>query len=169
MSVINIINTIVLAIGVPTIIGACIYIGTKLQILDDLKSTSDKVKQNLNTVCNFLIKNNDKFNPTELQTFSPFQLTQIGKDLISDIGFDKVFSNHKAEFFEMIDSEQPRVKYDVETSAIKAISFLYNKDFMQFLRVYFYNNPTRNLENTAPTLGVFVRDIYLSEHPEIKQ
>ncbi len=62
MNLITIINAIILALGIPTIIGACVYIGTKLQILDDLKFTSDKIKQNLNTVCNFLIKNNDKFN-----------------------------------------------------------------------------------------------------------
>jgi hypothetical protein len=40
---------------------------------------------------------------------------------------------------------------------------------MKFLKVYFYNNPTRNLENTAPTLGVYLRDRYLADHPEIKE
>ncbi len=164
----NAIN-IILAIGVSSIVISLIYIGRKLQILDDLKITMEKMKQNLNVVCNFLIKNNDNFDPNELKTLSPFQLTQIGKDFISGLGFDKVFKDHKADFLTFIDSEQPKLKYDVEASAIKSISVLYDKEYMQFLKVYFYNNPTRNFENTAPTLGVYIRDAYLAEHPEIVQ
>ena len=38
-----------------------------------------------------------------------------------------------------------------------------------FLKVFFYNNPTRNLQNMAPTLGVYIRDRYLAEHPEISE
>ena len=169
MNILNIVNGIVVTLGLPTIIGTALYIGRKLQVLDDLKLAMDKVKQNLNVVCNFLIKDNNNFNSTELQTFSPFQLTQIGKDFISEIGFDKVFQEHKIDFFTFIESEQPKLKYDVETSAIKSISFLYDKDYMKFLKVYFYNKPSRNFENTAPTLAVYVRDIYLAEHPEITQ
>lgn len=169
MSILNIINGIVVTLGLPAIIGAALFMGRKLQVLDDLKLTMDKVKQNLNVICNFLIKNNENFDSTELKTLSPFQLTQIGKDFISKIGFDKIFDGHRSDFFDFINSENPKLKYDVETSAIKSISFLYDRDYMKFLKVYFYNNPLRNFENTAPTLGVYVRDAYLAEHPEIIQ
>ncbi|HEU0080991.1 MAG TPA: hypothetical protein VFQ72_03125 [Candidatus Paceibacterota bacterium] len=40
---------------------------------------------------------------------------------------------------------------------------------MKFLKAYFYNNPARNLPNTAQTLGIYVRDLYLAEHPEITE
>ena len=164
----NVTNTI-LAIGVPSIIGAFIYVGKKLQVLEDLKISVDKMKHNLSVVCNFLIKNSDDFSSSELKTLSPLQLTQEGNDLIKNIGFDKVFSEHRKDFFAFIDDEQPKLKYDVEIAAIKSIYFLYDKDFMQFLKIFFYNKPERNFENTAPTLGVYIRDAYLAEHPEIIQ
>jgi len=40
---------------------------------------------------------------------------------------------------------------------------------MAFLKKYFYNNPTRNLGNTAPTLGVYLRDRYLEQYTQIMQ
>ncbi|MEK7095049.1 MAG: hypothetical protein AAB917_00100 [Patescibacteria group bacterium] len=156
-------------IGVGTLILGLIHIGRKLQILDSLQTTSDKIKINMNVICNYLIKNHDSFNSIELETFSPFQLTPKGKVFISSLGFDNIFEKNKKEFFDFIDSENPTLKYDVENSSIKAIAALYGKDFMKFLKVYFYNNPTRNIENTAPTLGVYVRDKYLEAHPEITE
>lgn len=160
---------VIITIGVASVIGGLIYIGRKLQILDDLKNTSEKIKANVKVIGDFLTRNNKNFNASELQAYSPFQLTEAGEKFIKDIGFDNVFNQNKTEFFRCIDSEKPKLKYDVELAAIRCISFLYDKEFMNFLKVYFYNHPDRNLENTAPTLGVYVRDKYLAEHPEITQ
>jgi len=161
----NIISTI----GIVAVLGAFIYIGKKLQILDNLKDTSDKTKSNLDVVCRYLMKNHTKFDPSELKTFSPFQLTQEGNNFIKEIGFDNVFEKHKKDFFNFIESENPKLKYDVEELAIKSIFVMYEKSYMAFLKVFFYNKPKRNLENTAPTLGVYIRDKFLEEHPEITQ
>ena len=154
------------AIGFTVIMTTLISIGRKLQILDDMREDIRKLKHNTNAIANFLTKNSE-FDLKELQPFSPLQLTDIGKGLISSLGFDKVFADHKQEFFSLIDEEQPKLKYDVEIAAIKAIAALYDQDYMQFLKIYMYNNPTRNLENIAPTLGVYIRDAYLAEHGEI--
>ncbi len=160
---------IIVTIGVASLVGCLIYIGRKLQILDDLKQTSEKVKINLTVISNFLIRNATNFNVAELHVLSPFSLTQEGEAFIKKLGFDNVFRSNKADFFRCIESERPKLKYDVELAAIKSISILYEKDYMSFLKVYFYNNPKRNMENTSPTLGVYVRDEYLKEHPEITQ
>ncbi len=159
---------IIVAIGIVSIISALIYIGRKLQILDDLKKTTDKIKANLKVVSDYLI-NNASFNPGELQGYSPLSLTEEGKQFITKIGFDKVFETYKADFFSCIDSEKPKLKYDVEIAATKSIFILSNKEYMSFLKIFFYNEPKRNMENTAPTLGVYIRDQYLAEHPEITQ
>lgn len=158
-----------MTIGLATILGAFIYIGRKLQILDDLKKSNEKIKQNLKVVGDHLTKYDTQFNPSELQTFSPYQLTDEGKALIDDLGFDNVFEKNKSDFFDFIDSEEPRLKYDVEKAAIKSIFILSEADYMSFLKVFFYNNPGRNLGNVSPTLGVYVRDAYLKEHPEITE
>jgi len=169
MSVLNIVNTIVVSLGLPTMVVAAIFVGRKLQILDDLQSTVNKIKSNIKVVSDYLVKNNSTFSPTELQAYSPIKLTQVGNDFIKKIGFDNIFEKHKNDFFRCIDDENPKLKYDVEAAAIKSVSSLYDKDYMELLKVYFYNNPNRNISNTAPTLGIYIRDKYLENHPEITQ
>jgi len=159
---------IVTVVGIPSIVVCLVYIGRKLQILDTLSATIEKMKCNLNAACNHMIKNL-QFDPAELQTYSPVSLTEGGRDFIKKIGFDNVFEENKDDFLNFIDSEKPKLKYDVEASAIKSIAVLYDKGYMSFLKVFFYNNPKRNLDNTSPTLGVYVRDKYLEKHPEITQ
>ena len=160
---------IIIIIGVASVVAGLIHIGRKLQILDDLKITTDKIKCNVKVVSDFLTRNNTNFNSIELQAYSPLKLTSAGEDFIKTSGFADVFEKNKLDFFECIESEKPKLKYDVEIESIKSISILYNKEYMNFLKVIFYNNPKRNMENTAPTLGIYIRDKYLSEHPEIKE
>lgn len=155
-------------LGVASTIGGFIYVGRKLQILDDLKITIDKIKWDLKVVTDFLTRNNENFNSRELRAYSPLRLTMEGDQFIKRTGFDKIFYAHKADFFRCIEEERPRLKYDVEIAAIKCISMLSNKEYMNFLKILFYNDqPRRNIGNTAPTLGVYLRDKYLAEHPEI--
>ncbi len=154
-------------LGVFSVLGAFLYIGRKLQILDTLELTVEKMKNNVTVISSFMIKNHDEFDSAELETYSPFQLTDEGRKLIEDLGFEQVFATHKSDFFSFIDSEQVKLKYDVENAAIKSIHTLSSESFMDFLKVFLYNHPKRNLGNIAPTLGVYIRDAYLSEHPEI--
>ena len=163
------INTVIVYIGIPAIVAALIYIGKKLQVLDSLDKATNKIKHNMKVVSDYLTRHHTKFDPKELQALSPLELTQSGIELIKKLNFEKVFMENKTEFFGCIDSEEPKLKYDVETAAIKSIYVLNSKPYMDFLKVFFYANPIRNLENTAPTLGVYIRDKYLVEHPEIAQ
>lgn len=157
------------SVGIISILGAFIYIGRKLQILDDLKRTTDKIKSNVKVIGDHLTKSDTAFNPTELQAYSPLKLTTVGEKLIKDIGFDNVFKDYMDDFCDFIDADSPKLKYDVELSAIKSIFALADEDYMKFLKVYFYNNPDRNIKNVAPTLGVYIRDKYLEKHPEITE
>jgi hypothetical protein len=48
MEIVNVINLVIVIVGVPTIVGTLIYIGRKLQILDDLKYIiKEKIEPNL--------------------------------------------------------------------------------------------------------------------------
>jgi hypothetical protein len=161
------INELVVSIGIPAIVWALIYIGIKLHTLKVIEIAVDKIKQNIKVMGDYLTRHHAKFNPAELKAFSPVQLTEIGIKLIKEIGFDHIFNVNKTDFFSFIDSEQPKLKYDVEVASTKSIYVLADKPYMQFLKVFFYNNPDRNLENMASTLGVYIRDKYLGEHPEI--
>jgi len=164
------IQTIINYIGIPIIVAALIFIGRRLQVLDELKNTSETIKHNVKVVSDFLTKKSTlKFDPTELKNYSPLALTPQGNDFIAKLGFDNVFKDNKSDFLKCVDDEKPKLKYDVELAAIKTINLLSDKPYMEFLKVFFYNTPNRNMDNTAPTLGVYVRDEYLKEHPEITQ
>ena len=158
---------ILLSAGMLGILGAFLYIGRKLQLLDDLTNTTEKIKANVKVIGDHLTKSDNEFNHAELQSYSPLKLTKVGNDLIKTIRFDKVFAEHKDDFCQFIEGEDPKLKYDVELAATKSIAALADEDYMEFLKVFFYNNPTRNMQNVAPTLGVYIRDKYLESHPEI--
>lgn len=163
------INAAVVYVGVPAIVVALVYIGAKLHLLDSLEKSTEKIKHNMKVVSDYLTRHHTKFNPAELQAISPLELTPTGTAFLKQIGFENVFKENKTDFFDCIDGEKPKLKYDVETAAIKSIYAMYEKPYMDFLKVFFYANPTRNLENTAPTLGVYIREEYLKAHPEITQ
>lgn len=163
------VNTAIVALGLPAIAGALVYIGGKLNALDRLEVSIEKAKHNLKVISDYLTKHHTKFNPAELQSISPLNLTPAGKQFIENTGFDNVFQEHRLEFLNFIDNEHPKLKYDVELAAIKSIVALSDKSFMNFIKVFLYNDPSRTMENTAPTLGVYIRDKYLAEHLEIKE
>jgi hypothetical protein len=156
-------------IGFASMACGFVYIGRKLQRLDNLEIIVEKIKINLKVVTDFLTKDNKNFNPAELQTYSPRRLAPEGDRFIAEHGFDAILAAHKADFFRCIADENPKLKYDVEAAAIRSISVLSDEDYMSFLKVLFYNDPKRNMQNTAPTLGVYIRDKYLTEHPEITE
>jgi hypothetical protein len=162
-------SSIFAIVGFPSMVAGFIYVGRKLQVLDNLAGDMSKVKHNLKVVCDYLTRYHIRFDPGNLKALSPIGLTDQGSDFIREIGFDVVFEQNKNDFFSLIDSENPKYKYDVELSAIKSIFSLADKDYMSFLKVYLYNNPARTINDTAPTLGIYVRDAYLLAHPEITQ
>jgi hypothetical protein len=169
MNLIQLLNGIIIIVGVPSIVGALIYIGIKLHTLTVVELAVEKIKHNMKVMGDYLTRHHAKFNPTELRAFSPLQLTEVGTGLIKSVGFENVFEANKPDFFSFIDSEEPKLKYDVEVAATKSIYILADKPYMGFLKVFFYNNPDRNMENTAPTFGVYIRDKYLEAHTEITQ
>ncbi len=89
-------------IGIVSVLGAFIYIGRKLQVLDSVDKCVEKIKINMNVISTYLTRYHTKFDPDELQTFSPFQLTDDGKQFIKTVGFDNVFETHKSDFFDLV-------------------------------------------------------------------
>jgi hypothetical protein len=65
--------------------------------------------------------------------------------------------------------DKPKVKYDVEYSAIKVVFALLDEDYFRPVKVYFYNNPKENMRAFAKLAGVYARGRYLEKHREITQ
>ena len=154
------------SIGFASIFAVLIYIGRKLQILDDLSRTVEKTKHNIKVIADNLIKD-EPFDPVDLQSYSPLQLTDEGRGRLEKIGFLDIFAKNKKEFFDFIEAEEVKTKYDVEIAAIKSVSFLFDRDFFNPLKEYFYNNPEIDERKIRSTIGIYIRDQYLSERDDI--
>lgn len=168
MHMIELLQKIMILCGIPAILGAFIYIGRKLQVLDELKQTNEKIKFNLKVVSDTLVSCDVvAFDHTILQSYSPLNLTEKGLQLIEEVGFAKVFSEHKVDFFQMISIDSPQSAYDVELASMKSIISLFDKEYFAPVKAYMYNNPEKNnLRQMAYYLGVYVRDAYFNEYPQ---
>lgn len=193
MTPLQTVNATVVLIGIPAIVACLLSIGRKFEKIDrlekaveqlvekvgrlekavakinPLEKTVGKIKTNVKVIGDYLAKKDDDFSHQDLQNYSPLRLTPSGKKFIASLGFDKAFAENRADFFGYIDDEKPKQKYDVETAAIKSVILLSDKDYMGPLKKFLYNNPERSMRNTAPTLGVYIRDKYLEEHPYIAE
>ena len=158
---------IIMGIGIPAIICGCVLIGRKLQILDTLKDTTDKVKHNIKVIADCLVKAPVQFDSEKLQTYSPLQLTDKGTKYLNDIGFIKIFKENEKDFFEFIDTEKPTTKYDTEISATKSFLILFERDYFKPIKEFLYTHPQDSLQAMSKIAGVYVRDSYLKNHSEI--
>lgn len=156
-------------IGIPSTIGGLIYIGRKLQILDDLKIEFAEMKNDIKYIALFLSKKFNDFSIQNINSFSPAVLNENGWNTIKKLNFEGIFAENKRKFFDEITKTEPKLKYDVEKSAIMSIYILSENDFMKPLKIYMYNNPFEKMTDLASIMGIYIRDKYLAEHPEIKE
>ncbi len=170
MNIVDIINTIIVIIGIPVLVGFFIDLGRKMQVLDDLKNTTDKIKHNIKTISDRMIADpNMGFDPSKLQSFSPLNLTEQGSKYLEDIGFVNLFKENKENFFIFINKEEPKTKYDVEVAAIKSVFVLFHKEYFVPIKTHLYNTPTESFKSLSQVAGVYIRDEYFKEHPEITE
>jgi len=155
----------IVGIGVASIVICLVYIGRKLQILDDLKATSEKIKNNLKVVCDHLTgTDGTAFESGKLQTYSPISLTDLGKKYLKDIGFIEVFNQNCDDFYGYIESEKSTSDYDIENAAIRSVSVLFDKEYFQPVKEYLYNHPKEDKSELLKVAGIYVRDRYQDKH-----
>lgn len=170
MDGLNLLNQIVVLVGVPAIGGWLVFLGRKLQRIDDTGKTIEVIKRNVKTIANSLTNcDHVSFDNSLLQDYSPLQLTPKGEQFIRDKGFDSLFSENKEKFFAVIDADHPTSKFDVESSSYKSIVALLHKEFFNPIKKYYYEHPKESVQNFAKVAGVYVRDRYLEEHKNITE
>ncbi|MEK7083870.1 MAG: hypothetical protein AAB932_01410 [Patescibacteria group bacterium] len=165
---IALLEKLIITIGIPSIILGMLYIGRKLQILDDMSRMTEKIKHNVKLIADSLINSDGvQFDHTKLQAYSPLRLTDEGMSFVRQLEFDKTFGEHQKDFFDFIDTEQPKVAYDVELAAKKSVLFLFDREYFFPVKSYLFQNPAKErMPEITNILGVYVRDKYLALHPE---
>lgn len=114
-----IINGLVVAIGIPTIIGALIFIGRKLQILDSIETDlKDNLRPDVKDVRERLSSLEGKY-AGFMQTASPVALTPAGSSLLEASGLKKyIDDNFESNLFPACTSgKEIKNAYDVQKCA----------------------------------------------------
>ena len=101
---------------------------------------------------------------------SPMIITPKGAEVLEESGFIHVIKDpeNRKDILEQITMHHPQTKLDVESHAVVAAPVFLEKDFMNPVKTYLYNNP--NIRETFAILaGIYIRDEFLKDHPEIVQ
>ncbi len=115
MDILNTINAIVVGIGIPTIIVGAIYIGRKLQILDDLKPLRDKFAIVESRV-------SDLWADRTAPAHSPRQLNDKGESILTGSGIKEVIEEKKNDLFAKVKETNPSNAYDAEKVILDVVS-----------------------------------------------
>ncbi|MCB9805652.1 hypothetical protein H6775_00665 [Candidatus Nomurabacteria bacterium] len=114
MSLIEIINTIVVIVGVPTLIGFFIKTGKKLQILEDLED----VRKNFSVVKSRV---DDLWADRTAPAKSPRQLNERGLAILEESKIDQIL-NKKIDVIEKdVKDKNPQTAYDAEREITESI------------------------------------------------
>jgi len=155
---------VVVVIGVGTTIAGLVYIGRKLQVLDDLKITMEKVKSNVSVMANALMRNKSvRLDGSLLESYSPVRVTAEGVEYLRYAGFVRVFEGHKDDFFDSIREENPKTDYDIEGAAVRSVVVLFSKEYFAPVKEYLYNNPRTDRNEFMNVAGIYVREKFQRE------
>ncbi len=129
MNYFEIVNGLVVVIGIPTMVGTLITVGRKLQILDSLNITVEqKMEPKLEKlVVEFeVLKNkmNILWRSHVARSKSPRQLNDLGKKILRDSGIDRIVDQKRAELTKIIKEKNPTNSYDAEKIIVDVLMTL---------------------------------------------
>lgn len=67
MNSVDMLNSLMVGIGVPSIIMAFIYVGKKLQVLDLIQKDVGDLTHNIQVIAQYLIRHHDEFDSSRLK------------------------------------------------------------------------------------------------------
>jgi len=150
MNILTLVNAAIVSLGFPTILAVAIYIGRKLQILDDLKgmrSRFDIVESRVGDLWA------DRLAPAR----SPRELNDQGQMILSKSGIKEIVDAKKIELLNLVKEKNAATAYDAEQLIMKIM-----QDFTKY-----YPETTTPLKNGSYQVGadldavLFVGGIYL--------
>jgi hypothetical protein len=97
---------------------------------------------------------------------SPLQLTEAGKKMLADSGFEQFFAANKHSLFAYITSKKAKSVAEIETAAREAVLYLDPKNTpkMELIEDFSYKNG-RPIGDVLFAYSVEVRDRYLKDNP----
>jgi hypothetical protein len=104
---------------------------------------------------------------------SPRQLNEEGLRLFKESGASNYLDSNKEKLLSLLSEISPKSALDVESSAIRVCLDASKEDDYIPIKNFLYNNPVFANENIfigtiAFVMGIQLRNIYLSLHPELE-
>lgn len=157
----------------PFLVLGVLIIGSAIYIRFAIGKKLGKIKDNVLVVITHLSSGTarrGRLDTALIQVMSPMNITPQGHTVLEESGFKEIISNpdHRAEIMFYLSDQKPKTKLDVESFAIVSFSTFLENDFMNSIKTYLYNNPDKR-EVYTTLAGIYIRDEYLKDHPEVTQ
>ena len=102
-----------------------------------------------------------------VQTASPMQMTEIGRDLLRDSGLQEIVDTHKDQLIRLLDDalEGCTNRYDIQRLSFSVVDdFLAdNKELGGMIKEYAFDKGMNNLREFVRTGGIYLRDLYFED------
>lgn len=111
-----------------------------------------------------------KLDTNLIKTMSPLNIQPEGLRVIEASGLKTIMedSGCRRHILDYIEKMNPPTKLDVEQKSIVLFETIMQNEYMNPIKKYLYENPA--MRESMPTLaGLYIRDEYLKEHPEITE
>lgn len=165
MQIIQWVNALVVAIGLPAIVAALVIIGRKLQVLDDLhREVEHNIRPDLKDV-------RERFATLEgktaglFQAQSPINLTEAGRRYLEHSGLQTFIDENKEELMEQCEHDKTmQTPYDVQQIAFEFLDALsLPDDLEQQVKTFAFNHGV-SMDSMRRIGGIYFRDICLVTH-----
>ena len=136
-----------------------------------MRDCLDAIKNNVTAISSFLsTTHKNDFPASILKTMSPYQIQKEGYSIIEESGLKAILDSaeSKANTYKYIDAQFPKTKLDVERYSFMAFNIAIKDDMFNPVKVYLYNHPDKR-EFFPYLAAVYIRDMYLMEHQDIRQ
>jgi len=165
MSVLEWVNAAIVALGLPTVLGAFLYVGRKLETLDTLKSEVDNnIRPDLKDVRERLSLWEGK-TAGLYQAQSPISLTEQGRAYLHQSGLKTFIDEHREALMQQVDHDSSmQSPYDVQQISFEFFDELDLPDSLEKRAKNFAYNHGISMDALRRIGGIYFRDLCLVAH-----
>lgn len=151
------------SIGVLTFIGLAAFNYCKIR---EVCKDFPKIRRALDLISQKLFEKKIFTEQVYVSSESPVQLTDAGRQMLKDSGFDEFFNANKENFYKEINSKKPKTPFEVERTARELMMYLNldNTPKSELAKNFSYNTG-RAIGDILLAYSIEIRDRYLKEHP----
>jgi len=153
--------------GVIFFIGFQWILNKKIEPLD---ATIKKMESFVVRLCGALESGGEISKIQLYQSGSPLNLTDKGKNELTNIGFIEGINTNLDYLLSLIDKFKPASAFDVEKISIAVINYAINDSEVKIFKTvedYIYSHPEYNNPEYFKAAGIYLRDKYFERHPNL--